>query len=83
MNSENSDQISHGTPDMCREVIHEVAGMASLQAELAMRYAELGDDTGLEYAVRRWTAYTRSAIATMADLKAMKAQKGGHEHGPR
>jgi hypothetical protein len=79
----NSDQISHGTPDAFRENIHEMAGMAALQAELVMRYAQLGDDAGLEYAIRRWVAYTRSAIATMADLKAMKAHKGGREHGPR
>jgi hypothetical protein len=79
----NSDQISHGTPDVFREAIHEMAGMVSLQAKLAMTYAELGDDTGLEYAIRHWVAYTRSALATMADLKAMKAHKGGHRHGPR
>ena len=79
----NSDQISHGTPDAFRENIHEMAGMAAIQAELAMKYAELGDDTGLEYAIRRWVGYTRSALATMADLKALKAQKGGPGHGPR
>jgi hypothetical protein len=79
----NPDQISHGTPDAFRESIHEMAGMAGLQAELAMRYAELGDDTGLEYAIRRWVAYTRSAIATMADLKALNKVKGGNGNGAR
>jgi hypothetical protein len=78
----NSDQIAHGTPDAFREFIHEMAGLAALQAKLAMTYAELGDDAGLEYAIRHWMAYTRSAIATMANLKVMKAHKGGPDHGP-
>ncbi len=66
------ENISHGSADALREYIHEMAGMAALQAELAMKYAEIGDDTGLEYATRRWVAYTRAALATMVDLKAMR-----------
>lgn len=69
--------ISHGTPDVYREFIHEMAGLATIQAELVMKYAEIGDDTGLEYATRRWVAYTRAALATMSDLKQMHKQAEG------
>jgi hypothetical protein len=41
-----------------------------------MQYAELGDDAGLDYTIRHLVAYTKAALATMADLKAMK-NKGG------
>ena len=66
------DQISHGTPAALREYIHEVVKRAAIQAEIAMQYAELGDDAGLDYTIRHLVAYTKSALATMADLKAMK-----------
>ena len=65
----------HGSPEKYREFIHEMAGLAALQAGLAMRYAELGDDAGLSYAMRRWVAYTRAAVDTLKDLKAMKEQE--------
>jgi hypothetical protein len=78
-----SDTISHSTPAAFREHIHEMAGLVALQAELAMRYAELGDDIGLVYAVRKWTAYTRAALASLADLKGVQADKEGYTHGPR
>ncbi len=70
-----SDQVSHGTPAAFREYIYEMAGLAAIQAELAMRYAELGDDVGLEYATRRWVAYTRAAFGTLKDLKQMNDHK--------
>ncbi len=70
-----SDRISHGTPAAFREYIHEMAGLAAIQTELAMRYAELGDDVGLEYATRRWVAYTRAAFGTLKDLKQMNDHK--------
>jgi hypothetical protein len=75
-----SDIISHGTPAAFREYIYEMAGLAAIQAELAMRYAELGDDAGLEYAARRWAAYTRAALATVKDLRSMKEQAEGAHH---
>jgi hypothetical protein len=77
------DQISHGTPAALREYIHEMAGLAAIQAELVMRYAELGDDAGLIYASRRWASYTKQALLTLADLKGVRAEKEGQERGPR
>lgn len=74
------DHISHGTPDAFRYYIHEMAGLAAIQAELVMKYAELGDDAGLEYALRKWVAYTRAALATVGDLKKMNAQAEGAHH---
>jgi hypothetical protein len=79
----NSEQISHGTPAAFREYIFEMAGLAAIQAELAMRYAELGDDVGLEYATRRWVAYTRAALGTLKDLRAINERKEDRAHGPR
>jgi hypothetical protein len=72
------DHISHGTPAAFRAYIFEMAGLAAIQAELAMRYAELGDDVGLEYATRKWVAYTRAAFGTLKDLKQMKNHKEVH-----
>lgn len=64
--------ITHGTPGSCREFIHEMLVGARIQADLGMTYAALGDDAGLEYALRRFLAYTRAAAATFKDLKAIK-----------
>jgi hypothetical protein len=66
---------------MLRACIHEMAGLAALQAEMAMRYAELGDDRGLEYAIRKWVGYTSAALNSLGDLKALKMEVQGH--GPR
>jgi len=68
----NSESIAHGTPEMYREHIHEMLEMAQIQAELGTTYAAIGDDTGLEYALRRLKAYMRAAIGSFVDLRAMK-----------
>jgi histidine ammonia-lyase len=78
-----SDSISHGTPAAFRKHIYEMAGLVAIQAELAMQYAELSDDTGLEYATRKWVAYTRAAVGSLKDLRGMNDHKEDHEHGPR
>jgi hypothetical protein len=64
-----TDDVAHGTPHALREFIGEHLLLAALQADLGATYAAIGDDAGLEYAVRRLVAYTRVAIATLADLK--------------
>jgi len=46
-----------------------------VHAELARTYATLGDDRGLEYAMRCFAASSKAALDTLADLKA--ANKGG------
>ena len=58
-----------------RAFIGETIGLAAVHAGLAETYASLGDDAGLEYAMRRFAAYSKAAFATLADLKAVK--KGG------
>lgn len=65
-------QVAHGTPDAFREFIAETLAMAQIQANLGTTYAEIGDDMGLEYAVRRLVAYTRTALATVNDLREEK-----------
>jgi len=67
-----SETISHGTPEAYREFIHEMAGLAKIQAEMVMKYAEIGDDTGLSYAARQWLAYTKAAVETLKDLRSLK-----------
>lgn len=66
------DNIAHGTPEAYREFIHEALFGAEIQAQLGTTYAAIGDDAGLEYALRRLVAYTRAAFTVLADLKAMK-----------
>ena len=70
--------VAHGTPEALREFIHEQLGLA-IHAQNGMRYAEAGDDVGLEYAVRRVAVYTKAALSTVADLKQHKTE-GAHEH---
>ncbi len=65
----------HGTPDAYREFIGETLDMARIQAELGVTYASIGDDAGLEYALRRLVAYTRAALGTLNDLRTTKEQR--------
>jgi hypothetical protein len=65
----------HGSPWAYREFIEETLGMARIQAELGVTYASIGDDAGLEYAVRRLVAYTRAALGTLNDLRTTKEQR--------
>lgn len=69
-------QVAHGTPEALREFIGEHLSLAALQADLGATYAAVGDDVGLEYAIRRLVAYTRTAIGTLADLKEDKNRGG-------
>ncbi|MFC4170487.1 hypothetical protein ACFOYU_00170 [Microvirga sp. GCM10011540] len=67
--------VPHGTPDAYREFISETLDMARIQAELGVTYASIGDDAGLEYALRRLVAYTRAALGTLNDLRSNKEQR--------
>jgi hypothetical protein len=69
-----NDGAPHGTPWALREFIEESLAMARIQAELGATYASIGDDAGLEYAVRRLVAYTRAALGTLNDLRTNKEQ---------
>jgi hypothetical protein len=64
-----------------RAFIGETIGLAAIQAGLAETYAALGDDAGLEYAMRRFAAYSNAAFATLVDLKAanIKGAADGRE----
>src|SRR3954471_20643037 len=61
-----------GTPDELREFIAENLNLARIEADLGVTYAELGDDVGLGYAVRKLVAYTRAVVVTMRDLETEK-----------
>jgi hypothetical protein len=72
------DHISHGSPAALREFIAENIFLAGMQTELICTYASLGDDKGMEYALRRFTAYAKAALSTLSELKeAVSEQKGG------
>jgi len=68
--------VSQGAPDAYREYLLEALWFVQIQAELGSTYAAIGDDAGLEYAVRRLVAYIQAVIAVLSDLKAMK--EDGH-----
>ncbi len=55
--------------------IGETMAFAAVHAEIAETCATLGDDRGLEYAMRCFAASSKAALDTHADLKA--ATKGG------
>lgn len=61
-------EVLHGTRAALREFAAELLGMACIQAELGERFATLGDDVGLRYAVRRLAAYVQAAAQTVHDL---------------
>lgn len=64
---------SFPSPDaQCRQYIHELAGVIAANAEIVARYAELGDDVGLEYQLRRLILHVRAATATFRDLAALE-----------
>jgi hypothetical protein len=69
----------HGTPEALREFIAEHLNMACIHASHAVSYAEIGNDAGLEFAIRNAALYFRAAIDTMKQLKAEKAAKAVEE----
>ncbi|MBG0801644.1 hypothetical protein IYW40_09120 [Methylocystis sp. H4A] len=56
----------------CRAHIAELAGVIGANAEIIERYAELGDDVGLEYQLRRLVLHVKAATATFRDLAAIE-----------
>jgi len=74
-----TEHVSHGTPEALREFIAEQLEMACIHASHALSYAEIGNDAGLEFAVRSAALYFRAAIDTVKQLKAEKAAKAVEE----
>lgn len=68
--------LPHMKPDVSqfREYIAELAYLARIHTDLIERYAEIGDDTGLEYAMRNFVAVARNSAAAMRDLKSWKVE---------
>jgi hypothetical protein len=64
-----------GSRQELREVALESLGMAAIQAQLGAQYAHIGDDAGLQYAVRKLVAYTRLAIGVVGDLKSAESKE--------
>lgn len=61
-------------PDDLHGAIAEWMWAARVQCEIGERYAAIGDDVGLEYAVRRLMGYVRVSAQTLAEIKAQKAK---------
>ncbi len=59
--------------DDARAFLDENLALASVQIELARTYAGIGDDAGLECALRRFAAYAKAGLSTFADIKAVHA----------
>jgi hypothetical protein len=70
-----SDSAPCGSKIELRAFISESIALAAVHANIAADYADLGDDKGLEYALRCFAAACKAALATFADLKA--ANTGG------
>jgi hypothetical protein len=76
-----SPQCAREQAALLREFIHENAGFVRIQADLAQTYAELGDDAGLRYALRKLVAHVKAATSSFNDLVTLRAieppEKGG------
>ena len=72
-----------GTLDAYREFIAETLAGAKIHAGVACTYAEIGNDAGLDYAIRCLVACTRTAVSTLSDLKAMKAEQASRRAAMR
>jgi hypothetical protein len=55
-----------------REAIHEAMGTMACYAGMACSMAEIGDDAGVGYSVRRALAYMRFVIGAYNDLCATR-----------
>jgi hypothetical protein len=64
-----------GTLNAYREFIAGTMASAGVHANLGVTYAEIGNDAGLDYAIRCLVACTRAAVSTLSDLKAVKAEQ--------
>ena len=68
-----------GTPAAYREYIAGALASAEFHANLGVRYAEIGDDAGMDYSIRCVVAYTRAAVSTWSDHKVMKAEQASRQ----
>lgn len=67
------DLNSYGTPDVYRQYIAETLAGAEIHARIGQNYAEIGNDPGLDYAIRCLVANTRAVVLVLANLKEMNA----------
>jgi hypothetical protein len=70
-------ETGHGTPEKLREFAAEMLHLAQVHADLAVTFALVGDDTGLQYATRNVISYVKAAATTVADLSADKLRRSG------
>lgn len=61
-------QPYHGTAQPVRDMLAEIAWGAGIHCEVAQRYAELGNDAGLRYAVQCLVACAQAAQGCLEQL---------------
>ena len=57
----------------CRQFIYEQMGFVQVSAEIVQQYAEIGDDAGIEYQLRRLIVHLRASTQTFKELAAHNA----------
>ncbi|SFK28638.1 hypothetical protein [Methylocapsa palsarum] len=68
----NPEAVSRDKIINAREFIHEESGWIGIQAELAQTYSWMGDDAGLEYALRSLIGRVNAVRMTFKELVAEK-----------
>lgn len=70
-----SQPTSLGTPQAYREAIAKVARIAGTYVEIMERFCAVGNDAGLNHAIRCLNALARTQEGLFAELKVMKAEQ--------
>ena len=76
-----SEHIAYGSAASLRDFIAENISLAGIHRELVCTYAGIGDDRGLEYALRRFAAHVSAALSAFSGLKKTSAQQRGATNG--
>lgn len=67
-----------GRPEL-REHIAEMMAFCRHYSAMTQRYAEIGDDAGIAYSLRKFNAYNRAAVGSACDLLAANSLAGNSE----
>jgi hypothetical protein len=59
-----------------QEFLDQTIGLVRTYAEIGSAFAEIGDDCGATYCIRKMVACVQAASGTLSDRAAEKARKG-------
>ncbi|GEP04477.1 hypothetical protein [Methylobacterium oxalidis] len=74
-----NEPAAFGTPQFYRDTIAEIAQKSGIYLEIIERYCAIGNDAGLDHAIRCLIATARAQEGICADLKEMKAKHKDRE----